>query len=167
MNWKFSMLGVCLLVFQSEPAPPAAAREPAAVVVEVGHVPMQGVWYQDSFDHVHDSQVRLGHVYRKNGTLTVTLGTSRDGGTDLAFNFSHDATGSTRVGVTATYRHDEKNEGSPPGQRLRDVEGRVMLQTNDWGPEKNLTCVFALQGNLGKERQFLLGSFLVLIPKRG
>jgi hypothetical protein len=165
MNWKNLMLGSALLAFQTEPHPPAPAREPGAVVVEIGHVPMEGQWFQDGFHHVHDNQVKLTHIYRKNGVLTVTLSNGLASGTDLIFNFAHDPNGSTRAGVTANYRRDATEENAPPSQRLRDLEGRLVLPTNDWGPDKSFTCAFALAGNLVKERQFLLGSFLVVIPK--
>lgn len=163
MNWKFALLGMGLLVFQTEATAPPPGR--AGVVVEVGRVPMQGLWYQDGRDHVHDAEVRLRHVYRRPGLLRVNLGTGLEGSTDLEFNFSHDASGATGVGVSAQYRHDSQIEGSPATQRLKDLEGRVILQSNDWGPGKTITCLFVLRGRLEQERQQLLGSFLILIPQ--
>jgi hypothetical protein len=163
MNWKFAMLSAALLVLQNEPAPSAAPGE-SRVAIDVGPIPMEGVWYQDNKDHVHDTEVKLRQLYRKNGILMVDVSTGRPGGTDLELIFTHDESGATKVGLTANYRHDFQTEGSPVNQRLRDLEGRVMVHSNDWGPGKTLTCLFALQGRLGTEREFLLGSFLVVIP---
>jgi hypothetical protein len=169
---KFALLALALSLFQSEPAretpqktaAPAASPPTSPIVLEVAPVPMNGVWYQDGRDHVHDSEVKLAQVYRRPGLLRVTLSTGKGGGTDIEFNFSHNDAGSTLVNCSAFHHQDVMTEGSTPEQRLRGLQGRVVVHTDDWGPGKTLICTFAVEGTLEQEKQFLLGSFLVLIP---
>jgi len=165
MNWKLSMLGLALLAFQPEPpaAKPAHAEDPVAV--ESGSVPMQGVWYQDSVGHYHDSEVKLTRTYSKKGVLAVEVATEHPSGTDLVFFFSHDEKSATHVRVTGKFRGDALTPDSQPVKNLSAINGRVMLRSNDWGPGKDFTCVFALRGKAGDAPQFLLGSFLVMIPE--
>lgn len=165
MNWKLSMLGLGLLAFQTEPpaAKPARAEQPVAV--DSGAVPMQGVWYQDSVGHYHDSEVKLTHAYTKKGVLAVEVGTEHQSGTDLVFFFSHEETGGTHVRVTGKFRGDALAPDSRPVRNLTGISGRVMLRSSEWGPGKDFTCAFALRGKAGDETQFLLGSFLVMIPE--
>jgi len=165
MNWKLSMLGICLLAFQtaSPPAKPAPAESP--ITVEQGAVPMQGIWYQDSVGHFHDSEVKLEHAYTKKGVLAVNIGTQHPSGTDLVLFFSHEADGSTHVRVSGKFRGDAMDPDSRPVTSLSAIAGRVMLRSNDWGPGKDFTCAFALRAKAGDKVQFLLGSFLVMIPQ--
>jgi hypothetical protein len=164
IQWKFALLGLGLALLQSEPAHESPQPKTAGIVLEVGHVPMNGIWYQDARSHAHDSDVKLAQVFRRPGLLRVTLTTGKPDGTDIEFNFSHNDAGATLVNASAFHHKDPEIEESAPEQRLRGLQGRLVVHTDDWGPGKTLQCTFAVQGTLGTERQFLLGSFLVLIP---
>ena len=159
-----AFLGSALLVLQEAPKPVSKPAPRGDLVVEVGDFSMNGVWYQDAVNHVHD-EVRIRPVFQAEDRLEVTIGTAGEGGTDLIFVFWRDEKGATQASVRGLWRTDIVLEDSPRRRYLADVEGRVLLQTNDWGPGKTINALFAVRGHVDERSQFLLGSFSLLLEK--
>jgi hypothetical protein len=135
------------------------------IVVDVGYVPMNGLWFQDEIAHIHD-KVKIKQAVRPDGSVEVTLGTGGQSGTDLTLTFVHDGSGATRVSAVAVERTDVHRPGAPNIWHISDIDGRVMIHTNDWGPGKDISCMFALHGMSEKQPVMLMGSFLVVLPEK-
>jgi hypothetical protein len=163
MKPYLALLVLPFLSSQSASPPKAAPAAAHEIAVEVGQVPMQGLWYQDEIAHVHD-KVRITQSTHPNGSVEVTLGTGGEGGTDLTLTFSHDANGATTVSALAVQRRDVQFKGNPSVRHIGGMDGRVIVHSNDWGPGKDITCMFALHGMSGKEPVLLMGSFLIVLP---
>ncbi|SRR5260221_4726888 len=161
MNWKLLLSGFLLLSVQATTTqfPPVSG-----IVVEVGYFSVEGLWYQDGISHVHD-KVRIRPTDHPDGAIDVTVGTTEISGTDITFYFSHDEKGQTRASATAVTRSDVHMDGYPSALHLSDLEGRILIQSNDWGPGKTLNALFAIRGMERKSPEFLVGSFSLLLRK--
>jgi len=164
MNWKLLLAGILLLTVQTTPNQSAPVASAPGIVVEVGPVLMNGLWYQGGGQHVHD-KVRIRPTYHPDGSVDVTVGTTEMSGTDVTLSFSHDAAGQTRASAAALTRSDVHMEGYPSARHLSDLQGRVLIHSNDWGPGKTLNALFAIRGMDEKSPEFLMGSFSLLMRK--
>jgi hypothetical protein len=127
---------------------------------------MNGVWLQDAGKHLHDHDVVLDHITRPDGSVEVTLGSGvRSSWSTLTLTFTHDGSGATKVAAITKSRPDVHRDGLLPAREEQALDGRVLVHTNDWGPGKDISCMFALNGMSGKQPMLLMGSFLVMLPK--
>jgi hypothetical protein len=164
MSWKLLFAGFSLLPVQATPTQSTPATPIPGIIVEVGPLPMNGLWYQDGLTHVHD-KVRIRPTYHPDGAVEMTVGTTEISGTDITFYFSHDEKGQTRASATTLSRSDVHMDGYPSARHLSDLEGRIVIESNDWGPGKTLNALFAIRGMEEKSPEFLVGSFSLLMRK--
>jgi hypothetical protein len=115
--------------------------------------------------------VRIRPTYHPDGAVDVTVGTTEKVGIDITLSFSHDATGQTRASATALTRSDVHirsdglMEGHPSARNLSDLQGRIVIYSNDWGPGKTLNALFAIRGMDKMSPEFLVGSFSLPMRK--
>jgi len=162
VGWRSSFVGLALALVVVPAAPPTPAAR-GELTVEVGHFPWNGTWYQDVYGHEHE-KVEVVPKYAENGRVEVTVGLGGLSGTDVTLVFWRDEAKSTHVAATAIHRSDRTGPSGSLVRHLSGVEGRVLLQKDDWGPGRPLDCLFSVRAVMNEQPQLLLGMFNLSIP---
>lgn len=163
MDWKILGLAACLFASQSTSqtsTSPAPAIGPE-MVVEVARFNVNGNWYDFYGSHEHDN-ILLLPTELPDGSVRIKVGPRSEFGTHLEFVFSHDSQGHTHVTAMGLWSSDVHARGYPSSGHVTDLEGRVLIQTDDWGPGKTLNAMFAIHGTARSGASLYLGCFSIL-----
>jgi len=159
MNWQLVLMIPVLTAVQSLPPPSETRASGPDAVVEVRPFSFNGHWLDIDGNHTHDREIGLRFGHEDDGSVWVTLGHSP--GTECTFRFWKDSKDITRASVSGSWSTDLKSKGRPSRGHLTDLETRLEIQTNDWGPGKPLNCRFSVRSMRAEQPTWLLGAFSI------
>ena len=159
MNWRLVWAIPVLTAVQSLPPQSGTRATGLDAVVEVQSFSFEGHWLDVDGRHTHDRETGLRFGRENDGSMWVTLG--HDPGAECTFRFSKDSDGRTHALVSETWSTDQKLKGKPSRGHLTDLESRLQIHTNDWGPGKTLNCRFSVRGKQSDRPTWLLGAFSI------